>query len=72
MRVRGVCVGGGGVVLGDVWVWKDVGGVGSLGRFFLWGLPLIWIVRRVLQWGRYRVLTVEISDNIMASPCSNT
>ena len=59
---------GGGVVLGDVWIWKDVGGVGILGRVCLWGVSLILSVRCVLQWGRYRVLTVEISDNIMASP----
>ena len=61
MRVRGVW--GDGVVLGDVLIWKDVGGVGILGRVCLWGVPLIWSVRCVLQWGRYRVLTVDISHN---------
>ena len=56
------------MVLEDVWIWKDVGGVGILGRVCFYGVPFSWSVRCVLQWGRYRVITVEISDNSMASP----
>ena len=42
MRVMGVW--GSGVVLGDVWIWKDVGGVGIWGRVCLWDVPPVWIV----------------------------
>ena len=56
------------MVLEDVWIWKDVGGVGILGRVCLWSVSLIWSVRCLLQWGRYRVITVEISHHSMASP----
>ena len=60
MSVRDVW--GDGVVLGEVWIWKDVVGVGILGRLCVCGVPTIWSVRCVLQWWRYRVLTVEISE----------